>query len=301
METEREQDGRFAVRFASFIRGACFRRFHISSLHVQLLREQGSDVSELAQAYIHLKPYEASDRKIRSLGKYAKRAAIQAASDIYGGDVSIEVEMEEGSLVTRVTVIGSIALGVYGFVANYKGFKEGLVEMCDDAREFSFDVCRPFVKKAGVSNEEIYRFERRLKTPGKLYRVTKRIEKLERSVEDLSPKIVKKELGELRAELDAIFSEATPEDRRLIESRLKPKNLPPPSDWPIIEPRRLALARDDETELPLLLTTATTRVEVLKRRLVFKETARVPSKRSLPLKKVRSDKQKLLLPPTTTN
>jgi hypothetical protein len=76
-------------------------------------------VTQLAQAYIHLKPYSASERKVRSLGQHAKRVAIRAAAEIYGGDVEIEVQIEEGSLITRVTVVGSILLGAYGFVANY--------------------------------------------------------------------------------------------------------------------------------------------------------------------------------------
>lgn len=128
-------------------------------------------MTQLAQAYIHLKPYTASEQRVRSLGRYAKRVAIRAAAEIYGGDVEIEVQIEEGSLITRVTVAGSILLGVYGFVANYKGFKEGVVEMCNDAR----DVCGPFITKAGVAKEDVYRFERRLKTPGKLYRFSKRL------------------------------------------------------------------------------------------------------------------------------
>jgi hypothetical protein len=87
-------------------------------------------LAQLAQAYVHLKPYHASDRNIRSLGRYAKRVAIKAASEIYGGDVEIEVQLEEGSLRARITVVGtlSVLLGTYSFVANYKGFKESIVE-----------------------------------------------------------------------------------------------------------------------------------------------------------------------------
>jgi hypothetical protein len=77
-------------------------------------------VTELAQAYIHLKPYPASYKQIRSLGRYARRVAIRAAADIYGGEVEIEVQIEERSLITRVTVAGSIFLGIYGFVPNYR-------------------------------------------------------------------------------------------------------------------------------------------------------------------------------------
>ncbi len=125
-------------------------------------------MTQLAQAYIHLKPYLASEKEVRSLGRYAKRVAIKAAANIYGGDVEIEVQIEEGSLITRVTVAGLLLIGeVYSHVADYKGFKDSVVELCDDAREFAVDVCAPFVKKAGVPEEDVYRFERRLKNSRK--------------------------------------------------------------------------------------------------------------------------------------
>lgn len=72
-------------------------------------------------------------------------------------------------------------------IADYKGFKESIVEICEDAKEFAIDVCGPFVKKAGVPKEDVYRFERRLKTPGKLLRISKRLDKLQNSVNELSP------------------------------------------------------------------------------------------------------------------
>ncbi len=177
-------------------------------------------MAQLAQAYIHLKPYTAPEKQLRSLGRYAERVATKAAGDIYGGGVVVEVEIEEGSLLTRVTVVGGIFLGVYGAVADYKGFKESVVEMCDDAREFAVDVCEPFTKKAGVPKEEIYRFERRLKTPGKLYRLSRRLEKLERSATDLSPKSIQKELGSLRAELDSVAADLTQVELSVVEKGL---------------------------------------------------------------------------------
>jgi hypothetical protein len=233
-------------------------------------------VTQLAQAYIHLKPYSASERKVRSLGRYAKRVAIRAAAELYGGDVEIEVQIEEGSLITRVTVAGSILLGVYGFVANYKGFKEGVVEMCNDAREFAVDVCGPFITKAGLSKEDVYRFERRLKTPGKLYRFSKRLEKLEHSVDELSPRDVQKELGNLRAEFESIAQQLSPQERQALEPTLKRPKLPPPEKWPIPEEPKAVLRKDDDLEQSLLFEEGAKVPEDHKPRIVFREVAAVP-------------------------
>src|SRR5262249_35922365 len=162
----------------------------------------------------------------------------------YGGGVEIEVQLEEGSLIVRATVAGSILLGIYSAVADYKGFKESVVEMCDDAREFAVDVCGPFIQKAGVAKEDVYRFERRLKTPGRLYRISKRLDKLERSVNELSPREVQKELARLKGELDSVSKDLSGPERKAIESALKRPKLPPPERWPAPDHPKVGIRHD---------------------------------------------------------
>lgn len=216
----------------------------------------------------------------RKLGRSAKRTAARAARRIYGGGVAIEVEIEEGSLRTRITVI-SVALNIlhgagwiYSSVADLKGFQEGAAQLCDYAREFAVDVCNPFLAKAGVSKEEVYRFERRLKTPGRLYRFSKQLRKLEGSVDDLSPSSVKKELGRLRAELDLIESDLSAKDRKAIEKHLNPLKLPSPSNWPRGETPRVVVRSKDEE---LLLFEEEPALESIDhRRVLFREREIVP-------------------------
>jgi hypothetical protein len=246
-------------------------------------------VANLGQAYIHLRPYQASDHQIRTLGRYAKRTAIKAASEIYGGNVVVEVELEEGSLIVRVTVIGGIFLSVYSGVANYKGFKESVVELCDDAREFAIDVCAPFVKKAGVAKEDIYRFERRLKTPGKLYRISRRLEKLEKSVNQLSPAAVQRELAKVRADLDAATIDLSAQERAAIESKIRPPKLPPPQKWPEAEPSKSVVRDEDAEQADFFDNALSKEASPAKRRVIFKESATVrPRKRKRKQKKHRS-------------
>jgi hypothetical protein len=234
-------------------------------------------LAQLAQAYIHLKPYSASDKKLKSLGRFAQQRAMKVAAEIYGGGVTVEVELEEGSVITRITVIGSIFIGVYSGVADYKGFKESVAEMCNDAREFAVDVCGPFVNKAHVPKEDVYRFERRLKTPGKLYRLSRRLERLQDSVDELSPSAVRKELASVRADLDAATVDLSAEERGAIDKGLRPRNLPPPHKWPQREPEKLAIRPDEDLEQSLLFDHEdSARDSTPHRRLVFKEKAIVP-------------------------
>jgi hypothetical protein len=237
-------------------------------------------VTSLAQAYIHLKPYSAKPSEIRALGSYAKRTAAKSAREIYGGGVTILVEIEEGSLRTRVTVI-AITLNVlqgahfaYSTIADLKGFQEGVSELCDQAREFGVDVCEPFVRKAGVPKEDVYRFERRLKTPGKLYRFSKHLEKLQRSVDELSPKTLKEELARLRAELDVIESDLSVQDRRALEGVIRSRRLPTPRNWPRPESAKLAV-RPKEQDLALFGDTPSDET-LERRRLVFRDSETIP-------------------------
>lgn len=207
-------------------------------------------MAQLAQAYLHLKPYKASRKKLSTLVKVAEALSADAAKQIYDGGVTIDVELEEGSLVVRITVIGllagHLALESYSKIADYKGFKESIVELCNDAREFAVDVCEPFQKKAGATKEQVYRFERRLKTPGKLNRLVQRLAHIENSIEELSSKALKKELSELHGQLSLIAEDLTADELSIIEKRLTTQSLPPPSKWPQPVPEIPKIAKKDE-------------------------------------------------------
>lgn len=245
-------------------------------------------MTTLAQAYIHLKPYSASEREIHSLGRYAQRIAAQAAIEIYGGGVEIDVQIEEGSLVTRVTVVGALLLAVHSHVADYKGFRESIVEICEDAKEFAVDVCSPFVKKAGVSKEDVYRFERRLKTPGKLLRISKRLDKLQNSVNELSPRALQKELANLRVELDSVAEDISESERATVESALKRPKLPPPAQWPVPDQPKVGVRRDEDFEQSIMFDDVSGTIDPPhKRRVVFKAKTSVPRK-----KRKRTNKKK---------
>jgi hypothetical protein len=252
--------------------------FKLRLFRAPIATRPGDHVAQLAQAYIHLKPYEPSDKRMRMLGRYAKRVAVRAAADIYGGDVEIEVELEEGSLIARITLAGSLVLNTYMIVGNYKGFKDSIAAACEDAREFAVDVCDPFVEKAGADTKQVYRFERRLKAPGKIYRLTKRLDKLQKSLDSLSPNDVRKELAGLRTEWESLGSHLSQSERELLDPLLKRPHLPPPARWPQLELPKVAL-RTDEDQQPALFGPTTPGESDPKRRLVYRDTAVVPRKK----------------------
>jgi hypothetical protein len=191
-------------------------------------------MAELAQTYIHLRPYEITRRRLDELGDYVQEIARNAARDVYGGNVTIDVKLEGGSLKVWVTV-GGIINGLYigyGIVADYKGFKEGIVDLCSEARAFGTDVCGAFTQKAGAPKRQIYRVEKRLKAPGKINRLIKKLESLDRMADRLSNAEMRRQLDSVKRDLELLEKDMTSEEIERLQKTLEFKNLPPLKDLP---------------------------------------------------------------------
>jgi hypothetical protein len=166
----------------------------------------------LAEAYIHLKPYKLNDTEIEKLLDNIINFAGISASEIYEKQVSIELRAEEGSLKLWLTV-GGVLLGAYGAIANYKGFKESIAEICKDAKDFGYNVCNYAVEASNAGKSQVYRTERRLKDPGKVKRFIDRIEKLEKFKAANSDADLRNELYEIRKIVESFRANISEQER----------------------------------------------------------------------------------------
>lgn len=186
-------------------------------------------MAEIAQTYVHLRPYELNRERIDRLGYAVQESAVEAARIVYGGGVDIEVELEAGSVKGWITVggiLGALHLG-YGAVADYKGFKESIVEMCEDAKKFGMIVSEAFTSKAGVSPESVYRVEKRLKVPGKIKRVFTKMEVLDQVAGSLNKSELIARMAEIEHDLQSIEKELSAEEKvGLYQMALHFENLP---------------------------------------------------------------------------
>lgn len=173
-------------------------------------------MAQLAQTYIHLQPYEITRARIGRLGDRVKELALNAGRDIYGGNVTIDVRLEGGSLKSWVTVVGIItAIHVgYDVISDYAGFKESIGELCNDARKFGVDVCGEFTHAAGASDNQIYRTEKRLKAPGKIMRIIKKVETVDQMAGKLHERELKRQLDSIERDLKALERDMSPEEMR---------------------------------------------------------------------------------------
>ena len=91
--------------------------------------------------------------------------------------------------------------------------------------------------------------ERRTKTVGKLGRFLGDVERLEKSVDDLTPAQMKKELGRLNHELQSIAKDMDPAEQKGLEKVLEHTKLPPPKKWPVSDEQPKAIVKPEQFEL----------------------------------------------------
>lgn len=127
-------------------------------------------MTTIAEAYVHLRPYDLEGGKLDELGARAVLRAIEAFREAYKFDATLQVRLERGSAKVWVAVLTVSMPTLYNGIASWPDFKSGLHEAVQDARAFG-DLFNPaFVEEANAEPQEVYHTERRTKTPGKLLR-----------------------------------------------------------------------------------------------------------------------------------
>ncbi|MDA9533148.1 hypothetical protein [Bradyrhizobium sp. CCBAU 25338] len=185
-------------------------------------------MAHLAQTYVHLRPYELNAETIQRLGAAIQESAEFAALEFYRGGVTIDVDLEEGSAKFWITVLGALEIAhmAYGTIADYKGFKESIGEMVQDARSFGDFMIEATKQQSKATDKQVFRTERRLQTPGKIKRVTEKLEKLQGA--GLNAKQMNEQLEAAIHDIQQIEKDLTEEEQKGFHTlMLHFENLPP--------------------------------------------------------------------------
>jgi hypothetical protein len=235
-------------------------------------------MAQVAQAYFHFHT-NLSPKELRKFGRQIDRAATRAATNSFETDVLINVDIEEGSLIGRVTAYAAMVALYTGLISDYKGVKESVKDMYSDARAFGDAVVSKAIEYSGVSDRQVYRTERRTKTVGKLGRFLNDIERLENSVNELSPAQMKRELARLNRELHAVANDLQPKERDSLNEILSATKLPPPTRWPVSEVKApKAVQRPEQFELTYEPSPIEDRPERPRKRLRYQNSFEVRAK-----------------------
>jgi len=194
-------------------------------------------MAQLAEVYIHLRPFYVSAERLNELGKATDKITRDAATRIYNHPVSISVELIEGTLWGKIKVTGAVLLSVYTVASGYKGLIDSAELACSQAKSFGHDVCGAFIKESGANPQQVVRLEKRLKTPGKLRRALRRIERLDNMATSLSKAQLEEQLKIARLELEAAIKDLDQEELNALKSGLQFDNLPPFNHWPTQRPK----------------------------------------------------------------
>jgi hypothetical protein len=218
----------------------------------------------LSEAYVHLKPFHAGERRIQAIAEEMQLQCPTIADVIYGPTVEIGIRLEEGSLKAWMVVVGCIwtALGpIYNAIATYPQFKEGIKELYKDAKEFGEGVLG--VVQEETTARQLYRVERRTKTVGRIRRLIRTIDKLKRDSWKLESDEYKDRVSQISYRLHSLLSDIDDErDKELLRTAMFSAGftpLPPPSDHLIDQ---LAVLKEDDfdwTATPRLPAPATGR------------------------------------------
>ena len=88
----------------------------------------------LAEAYTHLEIDLYEDKvKLATLKQELTTFFHERASFLFGTDVEIKIEFEEGSLKTKIIAIGSAAATIVGVLGSYGDFRQSVNQLANDA------------------------------------------------------------------------------------------------------------------------------------------------------------------------
>jgi len=167
-------------------------------------------MARLAQTSIRFRHYEIDAAQFERLSVEIDAVAARVARQIYGPSVEVDVVVEAGSLLIRITVLGSILWGTYDAISKYPDFKEGLGKLAKDAQEYGSAIVDEVRKVTGQKKPDSV--AKRDMTPGRISRVIERLEKV-KDLEVHAPKhVVQRELQQISRDVQAIERDLAPQE-----------------------------------------------------------------------------------------
>jgi hypothetical protein len=137
-------------------------------------------MANLAELYVGLDPYEASEGEYQRLGERIHEIAIETALRTYGDGITIEVVIRAGSAKIKVRVMQTLlALDlIYGHMADWKSFKEQAVATYESSVSFLKSMAETVPHVAHASPKQVKRVNKRYKASGKLKELIESVDQL---------------------------------------------------------------------------------------------------------------------------
>jgi hypothetical protein len=157
-------------------------------------------MTQLAEVYVGL-GIRLPKEDLEHLRVGLSDAARRTVPRLFGQVPQIEVQVQEGTVKTRTTVLGTIA----SLLITYGGLREALNYAHEDTKTL-LKVVTDIIDHAGVPREYITRAEVRNSAPQLLRRALMRLEELQRAGRQISPRQYEAEITAARSEIKAALA-----------------------------------------------------------------------------------------------
>lgn len=217
----------------------------------------------MSQAYIHIKSdLMNSDDKAQEFKAKLTQFTESRSSFFLSPDAPIEIELEDGSLKARVTVIGTLLLVLQG-IANYKDFREGIQLLYSDAKRVTDYIIAESVFMAGARQEKVIRIEARVGIIGSIQKIINQLDTVQRGAKGSNlAKNLSEKLIEIQSEIDKLIENIADKDDKifvcngLFEISEEIPDYPTPPEDKVNEPVYIASFQRQRKKLRVKLKSA---------------------------------------------
>ncbi len=173
----------------------------------------------LCQAYIHADK-NISHNDLIILQKELENFVTTRAKFFFYEDVETNVKIEKGSVITWATILGTFS-ALYYAIANYKNFKDGIIEIYNDVRRFSDAIVSESLFQSKTKHNNIIRIESRPGIIGNLKRLIEKIEFIHHKNGSINPDKITHSLEIIYEKTEELFDVIeNPKDTKFIAENL---------------------------------------------------------------------------------
>jgi hypothetical protein len=178
------------------------------------------DKNILCQAYIHVEPENLSAELLETFQKALYDFAPKRAQFYLYPGVEVIVEIEDGSLKTRITVMGTLAL-LWTGVAQYPDFRAGVIQIFNDSERLSNFLVSEGLFEAKTKHGAILRTEARTGVVGQLRCIVTELDAIRKANGHRSEVWMEAKLKHVSQDVDALLDNLkSGDDRELVRKGL---------------------------------------------------------------------------------
>jgi hypothetical protein len=234
-------------------------------------------MADLAELYIVLDPFEATDEEYAELGERIQATAVELARQVYAQPVTIEVVIVDGSAKIKTRVFAAL-LTFYGVTADWKSFKEQMISNFDSSVSFLSEMSRQVSNITHVPPAKIRRKDMRLKASKTLRNLTQEVDNLKAMEAAGMSSMAKSTIARIQKEAARLEKDLEDEEIHAIKASIlaQQTGLRETDLEPNLEQKRGVLPRVPEMPVP-----ERTKRARRKSRVVFQATTDVEARRRI--------------------